>query len=293
MKSKLLILILFSLILSGCIKEYSNVEITSIDVMSSAQDDGAKLTITPNIRNDKNTDTALLSIKVKIRDPASNLVVAEKDSDIGYIKSKSGTSSSVILAVSGPGEYSVEVSLLESGNILTQKSVPVIVKPEPGPGAAADIKLVDMNLVITNIYNNAQNTLVEVSPGIYNQGGDSMPLVIEVTASVDSFTRYTMTDKIGIVKGDSRIRGKVTLDIPRNKEYLFKVEVFENGNKVAGGTVPEKIKINEIKYNTPMTYSLVEEGKPRATQTPGFAATAGIAGILLVCVYSRIRKKVR
>lgn len=293
MKSKLLILILVGLILSGCIKEYSNVEITSIDVMSSAQDDGAKLTITPNIRNDKNTDTALLSIKVKIRDPASNLVVAEKDSDIGYIKSKSGTSSSVILPVSSPGEYSVEVSLLESGNILTQKSVPVVVKPEPGPGAAADIKLVDMNLVITNIYNNAQNTLVEVSPGIYNQGGDSMPLVIEVTASVDSFTRYTMTDKIGIVKGDSRIRGKVTLDIPRNKEYIFKVEVFENGNKVAGGTVPEKIKINEIKYNTPMTYSLVEEGKPRATQTPGFAATSGIAGILLVCVYSRIRKKVR
>lgn len=293
MKSKLLILILVGLILSGCIKEYSNVEITSIDVMSSPQDDGAKLTITPNIRNDKNTDTGLLSIKVKIRDPASNLVVAEKDSDIGYIKSKSGTSSSVILVVSSPGEYSVEVSLLESGNILTQKSVPVVVKPKPGPGAAADIKLVDMNLVITNIYNNAQNTLVEVSPGIYNQGGDSMPLVIEVTASVDSFTRYTMTDKIGIVKGDSRIRGKVTLDIPRNKEYLFKVEVFENGNKVAGGTVPEKIKINEIKYNTPMTYSLVEEGKPRATQTPGFAAAAGIAGILLVCVYSRIRKKVR
>ncbi|PWB51239.1 MAG: hypothetical protein C3F06_10495 [Candidatus Methanoperedenaceae archaeon] len=293
MKSKLLILILVSLILSGCIKEYGNVEITSIDVMSSAQDDGATLTITPNIQNDKNTDTALLSIKVKIREPASNLVVAEKDSDIGYIKSKSGTSSSIILAVSNPGEYSVEVSLLESGNILTQKSVPVVVKPEPGPGAAADIKLVDMNLLITNIYNNAQNILVDVSPGIYNQGGDSMPLVIEVTASVDSFTGYTMTDKVGIVKGESRIRGKVTLDIPRNKEYLFKVEVFENGNKIAGGTVPEKIKINEIKYNTPMTYSLVEEGKPRTTQTPGFAATAGIAGILLVWVYSRIRKKVR
>jgi len=293
MKTKLSILILVSLIVSGCIKEYSNVEITSIDVMSSVQDDGAKLTVTPNIQNDKNMDTALLSIKVKIKDPASNLVVAEKDSDIGYIKSKSGISSSVILAISSPGEYSVEVSLLEGGKILTQKSVPVVVKPKPGPDAAADIKLVDMNLVITNIYNNAQNALMDVSPGLYNQGGDSMPLVIEVTASVDSFTGYSMTDKIGIVKGDSRIRGKVTLDIPKNKEYLFKVEVFENGNKIAGGIVAEKIKINEIKYNTPMTYSLVEEGKPRATQTPGFAATAGIAGILLVCVYSRIRKKVR
>ena len=293
MKLKFLILILGSLIFSGCIKEYNNVEITSIDVMSSAQDDGAKLTVSPNIRNDKNTDTALLSIEVKIRDPASNLVVAEKDSDIGYIKSKSGTSSSVILAVSSPGEYSVEISLLEGGKILTQKSVPVVVKPKPGPGATAEIKLVDMNLLITKIYNNAQNALVDVSPGIYNQGGDSMPLVIEVTAQVDPYTVYTMTDEIGIVKSDSRIRGKMTLDLPRNKEYLFKVEVIENGKKIAGGTVTEKIKINEIKYNTPMTYNLVEEGKPRATQVPGFAAAAAIAGMLLVYVYGIIRKKVR
>ena len=293
MKSKFLILILVTLIVSGCIREYNNLEITSIDVMSSAQDDGAQLTVTPNIRNDKNTDTDLLTIKVKIRDPASNLIVAEKDSDIGYIKSKSGTSSTVILAVSSPGEYSVEISLLEGGKILTQKSVPVVVKPKPGPGATAEIKLVDMNLLITKIYNNAQNALVDVSPGIYNQGGDSMPLVIEVTAQVDPYTVYTMTDEIGIVKGDSRIRGKVTLDIPRNKEYLFKVEVFENGNKIAGGIVPEKIKINEIKYNTPMTYNLVEEGKPRATQVPGFAAAAAIASMLLVYVYGIIRKKVR
>lgn len=294
MRSKFLFLILIfgSLIISGCVREYNNVEITSIDVMSSPQDDGTKLIVTPYIQNNQNTDTGVLTIKVKIRDPTSNIIVAEKDSDIGYIKSKSGASNSVTLAVANPGEYGVEVQLLESGGkIVAQGYSSVTIKSKPESGAPAEIKLTDMNLVITKIYNDAQNAIVDVSPGIYNQGGDSKPLTIEVTARVDPYTAYTKTNEIGILKGGSSIRSKVTLDVPRNKEYAFTVSVIENGQKVSGGAVAGKIKLNDIKFNTPMTYSLAEEEKPPVKPTPGFEMALALACIVVVCMYRRFRKR--
>jgi hypothetical protein len=270
---------------SGCLREYNNVE-TSVDIMSSPQDDGAKLTITSYIQNNQNSDTGLLALQVKIREPSSNLIVAEKDLDIGYIKGKSGTSASVTMTVSNAGEYGVEILVLEGGKTISQSYSSVVVKPKPGPGEPADIKLTDMNLVITKLYNDASSAIVDVSPGIYNQGGDSKPLTIEVTARVDAYTAYTKTDEIGIIKGSSKLRGKVTLDIPRNKEYTFSISVIESGRKVVGGTLPDKIKLSEVKFNTPMTYVLVEEGKPVAAATPkptpGFEIMMAVIGILIV-----------
>ena len=291
-----LIFLLGSLVFfSGCLREYNNVEITSVDIMSSPQDDGTKLTITPYIQNNQNSDTGVLTLQVKIREPSSNLIVSEKDSDIGYIKSKSGTTGSVTMTVSNVGEYGVEVLVLEGGKTIAQSYSSVVVKPKPGPGEPADIKLTDMNLVITKIYNDASSAIVDVSPGIYNQGGDSKPLTVEVTARVDAYTAYTKTDEIGIIKGGSNLRGKVTLDIPRNKEYTFSVSVFESGRKVVGGTVHDKIKLSEVKFNTPMTYVFVEEGKPVATATPkptpGFEIMISMIGILIV--YGICHKKVK
>lgn len=283
------IFILSSLIFSGCLREYNNVAINSVDVMSSQQDDGIKLTITPYIQNNLNTDSDVLTIKVKIREPATNLIIGEKDLDIGYIKSKSSSSESLILTIPSSGDYSVEVSLFEKSKFLTQYIVPVKVMPKPVPGQPPDIKLTDMNLVITKIYNDASSVLVDVSPGIYNQGGDSKQLSIEVTARVDQYTAYTKTDERGIIKSEDRVRGKVSFDLPRNREYTFTVSVYENGKKIVSGKVNERIKLNEIKWNIPMTYVLVEEGKPTTTpKEPGFEAV--IALISLMVVYSIGRK---
>src|SRR3990172_12477099 len=107
------ILILSSIIFSGCLREYDDVVITSVDVMSSQQEDGTKLTVTPYVQNNLNTDTGVLTLRIKIREPSTNLIVAEKDSDIGYIKSKSSSSSSVSLNVPNPGEYAVVVQVFE------------------------------------------------------------------------------------------------------------------------------------------------------------------------------------
>jgi len=295
MKFLFFILILSSIILSGCIREYDDVVITSVDVMSSQQEDGTKLTVTPYVQNNLNTDTGVLTLRVKIKEPSTNLIVAEKDSDIGYIKSKSSAYSSVSLTVANPGEYGVEVQLFEAGKLLAQNYASVTVRQKPGQGEPSDIKLIDMNLVVTKIYSDGSAAIVDVSPGIYNQGGDSMPLTIEVTARIDQYTAYTKSDDIGIVKGSDSIRSKVTFDIPRNREYSFSLSVAESGRTAASAKVNEKIKLNELKYNMPVTYSLVEEGKPIATATPkkaepGFEVVITMAVLLTIYVLGRKRK---
>ncbi len=286
-----LIFILGSLIFSGCLKEYDNVVITSVDVMSSPQADGTKLTITPYVQNNQDIDTGILTLQVKIREPSTNLIVAEKNSDIGYIKSKSSYSNSVSLTVPNPGEYGIEVQVLEGAKILAQYYTPVNVRATPGPGQPADVKLTDMNLVITKFVNDATSAVVDISPGIYNQGGDSQPLTVEVTARVDPYTAYTQSDELGVVKSTNRVRGKVSFVLPRNKEYSFSVNVIESGKTIVTGNVNEKVKLNNIKFNTPMTYVIIEEGKPIATpKEPGFGLAIALIGILLV--YSiRMRNK--
>ncbi len=289
------ILILSGIILSGCIREYDEIVITSVDVMSSQMEDGTKLTVTPYIQNNLNTDTGALTLRIKVKEPSTNLIVAQKDSDIGYIKSKSSAYNSISMTVANPGEYGIEVQVFEGGKLLAQNYAPVTVKQKPGPGQPSDIKLLDMNLVVTKIYSDGSGALVDVSPGIYNQGGDSGPLTIEVTARVDQYTAYTMSDDIGIVKGSESRRGKVTFDIPRNREYSFAVSVVESGKTVTSAKVNEKIKLNELKYNIPVTFVLVEEGKPVAAATskktePGFEAAVALAGILMIYTLGRKRK---
>jgi hypothetical protein len=290
------ILILSSIIVSGCLREYNDVVITSVDVMSSQQEDGTELTVTPYVQNNLNTDTGSLTLRIKIKEPSTNLIVAEKDSDIGYLKSKSSSYSSISLAVADPGEYGVEVQVLEGGKLLAQNYAPVTVKPKPGAGQPSDIKLIDMNLIVTKIYSDGSAALVDVSPGIYNQGGDSQPLTIEVTARADPYTADTKKDEIGIVRGLERRRARVTFDIPRNRDYIFTVSVIESGRTITSASVNDKIKLNQVKYNAPVTYVLVEEGKPVAAATaakkePGFQVMIALAGILLIYgLIGRIKK---
>lgn len=289
-----LIFVLGSIIVSGCLKEYGAVSIANVDIMSSQQDDGTKLTITPYIQNNQEADTGLLTIKVKIKEPSTNLIVAEKSADIGYIKSKSSAFSSVSLTVQSAGEYGVEIQVFEGSKILTQYYAPVTVKPKPGHGQPAEIKLTDMILVITKFVNDASSAVVEVSPGIYNPGGDSRPLTMQVTARIDPYTAYTESDELGIVKSTNRVRGKVSYVLPRNREYSFTVSVIEEGKTVASAKVDEKVDLNKIKFNIPVTFVLVEEGKPKPMATaktePGFEGVSALIGILLIYVIYRIRR---
>ncbi len=293
MKALFFILIISIIILSGCIREYEDVVITSVDVMVSQKEDGTKLTVTPYVQNNLNADTGALTLKIKIREPSTNLIVAEKDSDMGYIKSKTSAYNSVSMVVADPGEYMVEVQVFEGGKLVAQNQAPATVKQKPGPGQPSDIKIIDLNIVVTKIYSDGSGALVDVSPGIYNQGGDSGSLTINVIARVDQYTSYPKSDDVGIVKGSESRRGKVTFDIPRNREYSFSVGVVENGKTVKSAIVNEKIKLSDLKYNIPVTYAVSEEGKPVATTPkgePGFELAIALAGILTIYAFGRKRK---
>ncbi len=290
MKRSLFLFLALAILFSGCLQEYSNISITNVDVMSTRQDEGTLLTVTTYVQNNQDTDSALLSMKVKVRDPESNLIVAEKDSDIGYIKAKSSYQDSTTLTITTSGEFAVEVQLFERGKLVSQFFAPVKIRPTPGPGQPSELKLTDMMLTVTKIYNDGNSAFVEVSPGIMNQGGDSKPLTIEVTARVDQYTAYTKTDEIGTLTSGNSVRSKVSFDLPRNKIYTFSVSVMESGKKAVIGKVSERVELNKIKNNAPVTYVLMEEGKPIAEKPktePGFESVIAVVGVLFVYLFVR------
>lgn len=283
----ILVFIFICLIFSGCLKEYDDIHITDMDIMSVPKDTGTELTITSYVQNDQDTDSGSLSLKVTVEDPSTNLNVAEKVTGIGYIKSKSQSHYSVSLSVPEPGEYFIEVELLENGNVLSSYGNDVTLKAGKDVEEPSDILLTDMNLVIKQYVDGVSKVVVDVSPGIYNQGGDSGPLTMEVRAMVDPYSVYTESDDMGMIRGSGRVRGNVQFILPKNSEYTFSVNIEENGRTVVSGTVDETIRLNEIMFNTPMTYGIVEEGKPPVptpthTETPGFHGLTAILCLLLV-----------
>ncbi|MBW6519163.1 MAG: hypothetical protein K0A89_11765 [ANME-2 cluster archaeon] len=297
----LFVFISISLIFSGCLREYDDIHISSMDVLSVPKDTGTELTITTYIQNDLAKDSSSLSLRVKVQEPSTHLNVAEKEADIGYVKSNSQSHYSISMAVQEPGEYLVEVELLENGNILNTYGEFITVKAMQDTKEPSDIVINDMNLVIRQFVDGISKVVVDVSPSIYNQGGDSEPLTMEVRATVDPYSVYTEVDEIGIIKGSGRVRGDVTFILPKNSEYSFSVHILENGRTVASGIVDEKIRLNEIKFNTPMTYGIVEEGKPPVatataapspipTKEPGFQGMVALLALLLV-VSIMLRKK--
>ena len=293
----ILVFIFICLIFSGCLKEYDDIHITDMDIMSVPKDTGAELTITSYVQNNQNTDSGSLSLKVTVEDPSTNLNVAEKVTGIGYIKSKSQSHYSVSLNVPEPGEYSIEVELLENGNVLSHYANIVTLEASNDAKEPADILLTDMNLEIKQYVDGVSKVVVDVSPGIYNQGGDSGPLTMEVRAMVDPYSVYTESDDMGMIRGSGRVRGNVQFILPKNSEYTFSVNIEENGRSVVSGNVDETIRLNEIMFNTPMTYSIVEEGKPPTptpvqTDTPGFYGLTAILCLLLVfCIIAMSRNK--
>lgn len=298
-------LISISLVLiltSGCsersgdiFREYDEVFIQNVDVMSTPQGQGTLLTTTPYIRNDQNTDSSMLSIKVKIIDQETQLIVAERDMDMGYVKAQSLAYNSLSLEVINPGNYEVETQLFEEGQLLDSWSRSVTIKANSSADQPADILLTNMNLVITQFTDRDTKVVVDISPGVYNQGGDSKALTMVVTAKPDAYTAYTESDELGIVKGSSQLRGHVRFVLPRRAEYTFSVTVEENGREIITSEVTETVKMDKIERSVTKNYPLVEEGTPVESPieegtsssedpTPGFEGLVMCVVLLLAAV---------
>jgi hypothetical protein len=295
----LISILLVSILSSGCFegsedvfREYNEVFIQDIDIMSTPQGENTLLTVTPYIRNDQDTDSSMLSIKVKIIDEETRLTVAEKDMDMGYIKAQSFAYNAVSMGTVNPGNYEVEVQLFKEGQAFDSGSEFVTIKVNSSVDQPADILLTDMNLVITQFTDRDAKAVVDISPGVYNQGGDSRPLKMVVTAKTDAYTSYTESDELGIVKGSSQLRGHVRFVFPRRAEYTFSVTVEENGQEIITSETIEPIKMDKIERNVVKNYPLVEKGTPvelpteegtssSEGSTPGFGYWVTCVALLL------------
>ncbi len=135
--------------------------------MATPQEENALLTVTPYIRNDQDTDSSMLSVKVKIIDEETHLIAAEKDADMGYVKARSLIYNAVPLGgtVNPGGNYQVEVQLFrEGGEILDSGSEHITIRVDTSVDQPADILLTDMNLVITQFTDRDAKAVVDISP---------------------------------------------------------------------------------------------------------------------------------
>lgn len=269
----------------GVFKDYNAVVIQDVDVMSTPKGDGTLLTVTPYIRNDQDTDSSMLSVKVKIVDQETRLIVAEKNIDMGYIKARSLAYNNLSLEVQNPGNYDVEVQLFDDSRLIGSENRAVTIKVNSSTGQPADILLTDMSLIITQFTDKDSKAVVDVSPAIYNQGGDSKALTMVVSARKDPYTAYTESDELGIVKGSSRLRGHVRFILQRNAEYAFSITVEEDGREVVTSEVLQPVKMDQIERNVAKNYTLVEKGTPVEVPTakktsPGFEGSIVCAVLL-------------
>ncbi len=284
---------LASILSSGCfespggfLRDYNEVVIQDVDVMSTPKGEGTLLTVTPYIRNDQDTDSSMLSVKVKIVDQETQLIVAEKDMDMGYIKAHSLAYNSLSLEVENSGNYGVEVQLFEDRQLISSESRAVTLKANIPPDQQADILFTDMNLIITQFTDKDTKAVVDISPAIYNQGGDSKALTMVVTAKTDSYSAFTESDELGIIKGSSRLRGHVRFILPRKAEYTFSVTVEENGREIITSEVSEPIKMDQVERNIVKNYPVIERGTPveaptKKSESPGLEGSIVCAIVLL------------
>lgn len=302
MKSSLAFFFLLSVILclfpSGCVEREKMTElyISNVDVMSVPQDGGSKLTVTVYVSNQQNKDTGTLSIKVKARDPQTNLVVAEQTKDIGYLKANSQATNSVSFTVPESGQQAIEVELFEDTVVINEYATNVEINPLQDANVPSSVVLTDMIIEMQQVTNYGKDAVVDISPGMYNPGSDSGTITIEVSAAVDPYTVFTGTDNIGSIKAGERMRGNTRMTLPLDKVYTFSVKLVENGEIIADADAPNSVTLKDMKLKQPATYDLIEAAAPpveEETGTPGFNALYAIIAVAFAVFLTgrRVHKK--
>ena len=295
------LLLFFSIFLfcicSGClnenvVKEAQHPVITNVDVMSTVADEEFELKVTVYTQNPTDSDTGTLSIKVKTKDPSTNLITSDHTENIGYLKANTQTYKTLNFNVPKSGEQLVIVELFEDNSLVDEYTTQVRLiegTTEPVP----DVILTDLMIETIQATNYGEDIIFEASPGIYNQGDEADKVNIVVTAVVDQYTRYTGSVIVSNVERGQRTRGTVRMTVPADKSYSFEVDVITDGLIAANAKTSESIKLHDLKLETPVTYALLESDIPVEAQdaegTPGFEIPMLV--ISMLCAAGIIRKK--
>ncbi len=300
--------IFFFCISSGCINENVKEEtphpvITNADVMSTPINEEFELTVTVYMQNPMDIDTGSLSVKVKSKDPSTNLITAEKTENVGYLKSGSESYKKLSFNVPESGEQLVMIELFEDGSLIDEYTTQIrliseVAEPVP------NVILTDLMIKTIQATNYGKDIIFEASPGLYNQGEEADKVTVAVTAEVDEYTRYTGSVVVHDLEQNQRKRGTVRMTVPADDSYSFNVDVIVNGEVTSSARTTSSVKLHDLKLENPVTCTLIEAESPveeepaeempeeeqaedtAGEQTPGFGllmliiTLAGAAGII-------------
>jgi hypothetical protein len=300
---------------SGCInqdviEETPHPVITNVDIMSTPADEEFELKVTAYIQNPLDTNTGSLSLKVKSKDPSTNLITAENEESVGYLKAQEQSYKSISFNVTKSGEQLVVIELFEDGSLVDEFSTSVRLLSEVTE-EVPNVILTDLMIETIQATNYGEDIIFEASPGIYNQGEEADKITVVVTAIVDDYTRYTGSAIAYNLGQNQKNRATVRMTVPADESYSFSVDVIADGEITSSAETTSSIKLHDLKLETPETYTLVESSSPVAegmptedagtddvamdseseTDTPGFETPLFVVSILCAMGILRRRKK--
>ncbi|MBP1908428.1 DUF7490 domain-containing protein [Methanolobus bombayensis] len=257
---------------SGCInqdviEETPHPRITNMDVMSTPANEEFELKVTAYIQNPLNTDTGSLSLKVKAKDPSTNLIIAEHEESVGYLKANEQSYKTISFNVAGDGDKIVLIELFEDGSLVDESSTHVRLVSEVTE-EVPNVILTDLMIETIQATNYGEDIIFEASPGLYNQGEEANKITVVVTAIVDDYTRYTGSAIASNLEQSQKTRATVRMTVPADKSYSFNVDVIVDGEVTSSAQTTSSIKLHDLKLETPTTYSLVESSSPIAEEMP-------------------------
>jgi hypothetical protein len=275
MKSANLLLFLFIFIFctcSGCINQNLRDElphpvITNVDVMSTSTDEEFKLKVTAYVQNPLNTDTGSLFIKIKTKDPYTNLITAEHTESIGYLKANSQTYKALSFSVPKSGEQLVQVELFEDNNLVDDHTTQVQLEQET-TGSVSNVILTDLMIETIQTTNYGENIIFDASPGLYNLGEETNKVTVVVTAVVDEYTRYTGSAIVPNMEQSKKTRGTVRMTVPADESYSFEIDIVVDGQLISSAKTSRSIKLHDLKLEMPTTYVLLESEAPVEDEIP-------------------------
>ncbi|WP_156916294.1 hypothetical protein V7O61_07325 [Methanolobus sp. WCC1] len=243
------------------IEETPHPVITNVDVMSTPADEEFELKVTAYIQNPLTTDTGSLSLKVKSKDPSTNLITAEHEESVGYLKAQEQSYKTVSLNVPKSGEQLVVIELFEDGSLVDDSSTYVRLVSDVSD-EVPNVILTDLMIETIQATNYGEDIIFEASPGLYNQGDEANKITVVVTAIVDDYTRYSGSAIASNLENNQRTRATVRMTVPADESYSFDVDVIVDGEVTSSAATTSSIKLHDLKLETPTTYTLVASSSP-------------------------------
>ncbi|MFQ6055726.1 MAG: hypothetical protein ACE5J3_07075 [Methanosarcinales archaeon] len=303
---------------AGILKKYEEkpyLNIKDVDISAEAiSEDDVILTITTYIDN-RGGDSGNTKILVKAYNERTKLLVASSELGLGIIKKGKTINGTLSLTVPKSGDYRIEVILYEDeGEVLRGKSYIRGLATLPTSPKHSSIKIRDIDVRPLSVKGNY--TTFQVFIYIDNTGkvdSDDLIAIIKMRDADSNLLWDTGRLDAGIVKKDKTSIKSINLTVPKDKNYVVDVMIFENDKIIAqegtslysttGKTYPEQVtkKTRTVsKTTTESTEFIVSTPTPSRkiyksegvipSPTPGFEVIIAIAMLLIIFV---IRKRIK